>query len=139
MERFKVDILLREQLLNIIDKNKNVFEAIKEIENEDMFLEKNTKRVYRVHFLLNGKNYIRIECDPSRNILKRLKVEIESRNMLSRKFVHASKKISCQIEYVDEWIEAINVVERFIKNTEGGINIENISLGLKVKKKIVYR
>ncbi|MGL4358532.1 MAG: hypothetical protein ACRCSY_07545 [Cetobacterium sp.] len=139
MERFKVDILLREQLLNIIDKNKNVFEAIKEIENEDMFLEKNTKRVYRVHFLLNGKNYIRIECDPSRNILKRLKVEIESRNMLSRKFVHASKKISCQIEYVDEWIEAINVVERFIKNTEGGINIENISLELKVKKKIVYR
>lgn len=139
MERFKVDILLREQLLNIIDKNKNVFEAIKEIENEDMFLEKNTKRVYRVHFLLNGKNYIRIECDPSRNILKRLKVETESRNMLSRKFVHASKKISCQIEYVDEWIEAINVVERFIKNTEGGINIENISLELKVKKKIVYR
>ncbi|MGL5768051.1 MAG: hypothetical protein ACRCX8_20625 [Sarcina sp.] len=139
MEKFKLDTLLRKQLLNIIDKNKELFEKIKEIEDEDMFLDKNTKRAYRVHFLLNGKNYIKIECDPSRNVLKRLKIEIESRNMLSRRFVHASKKISCQIEYVDEWIEAINVVERFIKNTEGGINIEDVSLELKIKKKIVYR
>lgn len=139
MGDFKIDLALRSSILELIEKNKSIFEEISEIENEDMFLDKNTKRVYRLHFLLNGKNYIRIECDPTRNVLKRLKVEIESRTLLTRKFIYESKKVSCQIEYVNDWIEAINMVEKFIKNTEGGINIENISLELKIKKRIVYK
>ncbi|MGL5715522.1 MAG: hypothetical protein ACRCX2_21055 [Paraclostridium sp.] len=136
----KEDLKKTGKFLSLID-NSNIWEEIDDINCEDMFLERKTKREYRVCVMKGSKQIVKIEYRPGEATNKRFRIEFYDRMDLKEEFRSKSKISSCNIAYRSSWLESFLVALNFINNsyTYHKTDIDELKLIYKIKRRVVYK